>query len=159
MRSIKFFLLLAATTSCTSAITQAGIFSQCGERTRCCPPVCQVECECKEVDVDCWEVDCKNVCVPPVQLPNCFRCCSSTCSPCQDNCVAGDHCCGEDSSPGMLAGCGSRMMKCLFGKFAKGRVRCVSRLRKSSYKTRKPDYTWSVRQNGCGGCSTGDCCE
>lgn len=157
MRSFYKILLLTMLVSQGSSSVFGGLFWKCHKDNSCAQ--CCVECECKTVDVDCFEVECKQVCVPPVCLPDCLSFCGR--SSCGSGCTTGAACgsenvCGEGHGPSL----GGRMMQCLFGKFAKGRVRCVSKLKESSYETRKPSYKWTVRGGGCGagcgnGCATG----
>jgi len=157
----------------------------CGEdcSTGGCEPVLQAERKWVDIEKKCWEVECKEVAIPPVKLPRFGDCLKaircgktvgilpetggSSCTGC-----ANFGCTGECGSPGRRASrCGSStcdsgkgLMSKLFGHHACGRVRTVGKLKSSSSKVKKQVVEWKIigGSEGCGksctsGCTSGGC--
>lgn len=126
------------------------------EPTRLC---CQGEVKTVTVKKHCYEVECEDICIPPVTLPKCRlwanECCdSSDC--CCDGCgCATEGCqntCGEtcgSKSPGWLQKLCSKLTAC--------RIRSVNRMKKKEYEVEECVYEWTVTcmpNPGCGkGCA------
>ncbi len=133
----------------------------CGEA---CQKVCKPTCEWTKVKKKCWEVECKDVCVPPVKLPSFCEVFKSAigmrgtvgalptrggttgCTSCGDECRGS---CGTVSCS-TLAGCNNG--SCLGG----GRVRTVRVLKGKTTEVEKMVVKWDVQPaaTGCGkGCA------
>jgi len=151
----------------------------CGEgcSTGGCEPVLRAECKWVDVEKQCWEVECKNVAVPPVKLPkfaDCLRAVftrkaigvlpeTGSSTGCGDAGCTGE--CG-------IAGCGSSacdsescvdgLKKGLLGRHARGQVRKVAKLKSTKSTVKKQVVEWKIvgSSEGCGksctsGCTTG----
>lgn len=176
MKILRTVSVLCAIVCSSNAILQAGIFSRgCADSCteQCCDASCDPsdyccvsECKSEKVKLPCFESKCEAVVIPPVKFPcggccfsklrgrgKCGSCCNSGCAGASDGCGNGS-CCGGSGNNGLLSK--------LFGKFAKCRVRCVSKYKKSDYECgTKCVCEWkAVQKGGCGnGCGTGAGCS
>ena len=181
----KYSLALAMTIAVIVPAVTSGGFGDCksagcgeGCSTGGCEPVLQAECKWVDIEKKCWEVECKEVAIPPVKLPrfgDCLRAIrcgkavgilpetgGSGCAGCAD---AG--CTGECGSPACrVSACdsGKGLMSKLFGHHACGRVRTVGKLKSSTSKVKKQVVEWKIigGSEGCGksctsGCTSGGC--
>ena len=140
--------------------------SSCGEYDcgEACQKVCKPTCEWTKVKKKCWEVECKDVCVPPVKIPSfceVFKSAlgmrgtvgalptrggSAGCTSCGDSCSGT---CGT-ASCSSIAGCNNG--NCLGG----GRIRTVRVLKGKTTEVEKMVVKWNVEpaEAGCGkGCA------
>lgn len=137
----------------------------CGDaRTDCCQPtclICQAHVTTEKITRQCFETDCKYVCVPPVKLPfgnGCLpRLCSGIhgddCGPACGGC--GGQGCAECSGVCTSDGCNSDgLLTRLCSRFAEGRIRAVRSYTKKEYDCgEKCVVTWKVvcaPINSCG---------
>lgn len=130
-----------------------GCCSSC-EPARLC---CQNEVKTVTVKKHCYEVECEDICIPPVTLPKCSlwgnKCCDrSDC--CSDGCGCGtEGCqdsCGEScgpKSPGWLQKLCSTLTAC--------RIRQVNRMKKKEYEVEECVCEWSVVCLPNSGCAKG----
>ncbi len=95
----------------------------------CCEPVCCPRCVVGEVEKRCWNVKCKNVCIPRFRWP--WECRDKSSGGCDADCgCAEDTCCGDGR-------CGTPP-KC-------GRVRTVNTLEQHKYTCKECGYEWDIK--------------
>lgn len=176
---IVFAIAPAATFAGLGDCKSAGCGEGCSSGG--CEPVLQAECKWVDVEKKCWEVECKEVAIPPVKLPKLGACLKAICTgkgigalpeagngDCSSCTEAG--CTGECGSPACgssacsTESCGDGLMSKLFGRHACGRVRTVSKLKSSKSKVKKRVVEWKIvgGSEGCGksctsGCTSGSC--
>ncbi|MEZ6129426.1 MAG: hypothetical protein R3C59_12150 [Planctomycetaceae bacterium] len=144
--------------SCCGSIGCDG--TACCDSGHCCRSECKTcKGECKSIKVKkyCWQTECEDVCIPPVQLPccrclfkgKCRGCCDAGAGGCSSGCTGCPTC-----QPAPC--CQNGLLKKLFGRCAGCRVRCVSRLKAEDYECEKNVMEWSVVSCGdCAGCCSG----
>lgn len=120
--NLSFGLVEAGDVSCDECS------SACGT---CCEKVCVTHAKPGKESRYCWEVECKEVCIPAVRFP--WECCK------KNGC---DSCCAD-----------CRVPKC-------GRVRCVRKLKLVEYECDVCEYEHEIvcccNGSGCDGCAA--CC-
>ncbi|MCA9059177.1 MAG: hypothetical protein KDA85_11780 [Planctomycetaceae bacterium] len=129
----------------------------CGPTVLCCQPEVKTE----KIMRHCFEVECKHICIPPVQLPNCGNSClgslfgGNDCAP--DQCGAG---CSDGCGPACTTCCEDKsLLGQLCSKLTDCRIRTVNTYKKKEYECgEKCVVTWKVvcmPAAGCGKCGDG----
>jgi hypothetical protein len=145
MKTIKTLIALVALMA-TATVAMAG---------DCCCPSCGKTCQAEQVTIKtkhhCFEVECKDICIPSFRWP--WEMAKKTCNSgsCDIGCTSG--CCDKGCKgkcPDCPSQCDGCPPKC-------GTVKTVKVLKKKEYECEHCGYEWKIFSVGTTGCCNGGC--